>query len=227
METDLTALHQKIDLLTGQVSYLTEQLEAQHNRQLEMVELRKDFMPIANDMVRIAIDELADIGNDFQAEDLLFLLKRVLRNTNNFITMLDRLEGVMGLADETKLLGHQVFDTTVETLAELEQKGYFDLLRGLGYITERIVDEFGEDDVRALGDNIVTILTTVKNMTQPEVLSIANQAVEAIQDQPSDQEITTWGLIREFSDPKVRKGMARMLNLVKAMADQPTINLKN
>ena len=184
-------------------------------------------MPIANHMIKISIDELAEIGNDFSSEDLLFLLKRVLRNTHNFIRLLDDLEGLMGLLDEGKILGLQMFNSTVHKLDELERAGYFELLQGLGYVTEKVVAEFGQDDVIALGDNIVTILKTVRSMTQPEVLSLANQAINSIQDDPGPEAQSTWALLRELSDPKVRKGMARMLNLVKVMADSPSVNAPN
>jgi len=34
-----------------------------------------------------------------------------------------------------------------------------------------VVTSFGEDDVNRLGDNIVLILNTVKDMTQPEIMN--------------------------------------------------------
>ena len=34
-----------------------------------------------------------------------------------------------------------------------------------------MVTSFGEDDVAALGDNVVLILNTLKEMTQPEVMT--------------------------------------------------------
>ena len=40
-----------------------------------------DAIPVVNHMVKLSIDELAEIGTDFQLEDLTFLLKRVLRDT--------------------------------------------------------------------------------------------------------------------------------------------------
>lgn len=227
METEVTLLHEKIDLLTEQVSVLTRQIERQNQRQAEMEEFRRDFMPIANHVIRLSIDELAEIGNDFSSEDLLFLLKRVLRNTNNFIRLLDDLEGLMGFVDESKILGLQMFNNTVHKLDELERAGYFELLQGLGYVTEKVVAEFGKDDVIALGDNIVTILKTVRSMTQPEVLELANKAIASMQDEPAIESQSAWALLRELSDPRVRKGMARMLNLVKVMADAPVVESTN
>ena len=214
METDVATLNAKIDQLSAQVSVLTGYLEQQQKRQAEFDELKRDVIPMANHMIKLTIDELAEIGNEFELEDLLFLGKRILRDTHMFMKVLDRFEGMMGLADEVGLLGQQVFNSAVESLDQMERQGYFSFIRGLNYVAERVVSEFGEQDVIALGDNIVTILSTVRNMTQPQVLEIANRAIGAIQDEPESETISTWALLRELSDPQVRKGMARMLNMV-------------
>ncbi len=214
MDQDLALLHEKID-------YLTVQLEAQNKRQRDLEELQNDLIPIANHMIKLSIDELAEIGQDFRLEDLFFLVKRLLRNTNGLLDLLDRLESVMGLSDDVNRIGQEVFNVTVETLDRFEREGYFTFMQEAWKILERIVAEFSEDDVRALGDNIVTILTTARNMTQPEILSLANNAVEAISAEATVEDTpSTLKLLREFSDPQVRKGLARMINVVKALADQ-------
>jgi uncharacterized protein YjgD (DUF1641 family) len=211
---DLALLHHKID-------FLTEQMEAQRRQQMELDELKQDLIPIINHMISLSIDELAEIGMDFQLEDLVFLVKRMLRNTRSFLRLLDLLEAGMDLSDEADQLGKQVFSNLVQTLDRLEREGYFAFLREGWGILEKIVDEFNEQDVRALGDNIVTILTTIRSMTQPEVLALANNAVSAIQPSREVEEISTLQLLRSLGDPKVRKGMARLLNIVRTLADEP------
>lgn len=214
METnDLALLHQKLD-------YLTEQFEAQRRVQEEWAELKRDLIPIANHMMKLSIEELAEIGNDFETDDLLFLLKRLLRDTHLLVGMLGQLESLVELGDEANRLIQPIFNQTVEGLNELEQKGYFSFLRGLTYVADRVVTEFNEQDVRELGDNIVTILTTVRHMTQPQVLSFANSLIQTAVENPVEEGVSTWRLLRELGDPKVRQGMARMLNIVKSMADQ-------
>jgi len=216
MYQDFALLHKKID-------YLTVQLEAQNKRQRDLEELQSDLIPIANHMIKLSIDELAEIGQDFRLEDLFFLVKRLLRNTNGLLELLDRLESVMGLTDDVNRIGQEVFNVTVETLDRFEREGYFTFMQEAWKILERIVAEFNEEDVRALGDNIVTILTTARNMTQPEILSLANNAVEAISAEATVEDApSTLKLLREFSDPQVRMGLARMINVVKALADQQT-----
>jgi len=212
---ELALLHQKID-------YLTEQFEAQRKRQQALEELQQDMVPIVNHAIKLSIDELAEIGTDFRVEDLLFLLKRLLRDTHLLLRMLDQLEALSALEDEVQLLGRQVFNQVVEALDRLEREGYFAFARGGWYVLEQIVAEFDEEDIRALGDTIVILLKTVRNMTQPDVMALANRAVDALRTNGAKgDKVSTWALIRELGDPQVRQGLARMLNLVKALADQP------
>ena len=246
MNEDNALLHQKIDYLTEQIEqqrirletfesqsngnsnlsskidYLIDHFEAQRHYQEEMEELKRDVIPIANHMMKLSIDELAEIGTEFQAEDLLFLVKRLLRDTHLIVGMLDRLEAGVELIEETQMLSQGIFNQSVNTLDRFEREGYFDFARESWKIIERIVDEFSKEDVQALGENIVTILKTVKNLTQPEIMSLTNNALQAVQDQPvTDEDISIWALMRDLSDPQVRRGLAKLLNIVKAVADQP------
>ncbi len=207
---DLETLHQKIDLISAQ-------LEQQQRRQMELQELQNDLIPVMNHMIKLSIDELAEIGTEFQVEDLIFVLKRVLRNTRLIGRLMDMVEGGAGLIDEVTPIANQAFNTSVETLDRLERQGYFTFAQESWNILERIVAEFSEHDVRALGDNIVTILTTVRNMTQPEILALANNAISAINPPEQVEDVSTLRLIRELGDPSVRRGLARLLNMVKAL----------
>jgi uncharacterized protein YjgD (DUF1641 family) len=250
MDGDLALLHEKIDLLTATVDaqkqrlelleasangqlmakldYLVTQAEAQRRFQDEMEELKRDLLPIANHMIKLTIDELAEVGSEFQAEDILFMLKRLLRDTHLIVDGLDRLESMAELFDETQRLSKQVFNQAVVTLDSMERDGYFTFARGGWRIVERIINEFGEDDIEALGDNVVTILSTVRNLTQPEIMAMTNNALGALQtDAPGEADPSVWALLRDLSDPKVRRGMARLLNMVKVLADQPSGPSKN
>lgn len=214
MDNQIALLHEKID-------YLTEEIESQKRQRMELSELKDDMLPIANQLIKLTIDELAEIGSDFELEDLLFLVKRLLRSSRRLVVLLDQVDSMMDLGSEAGLIGKQAFNNTVEGLDRLEHLGYFTFARGGWQILDRIVQEFDEDDLDALGDNIVTILTTVRNLTQPEVLTLANNAITSIRDEPeSDGKApSAWALLRELRQPEVRKGLARMLNLVKSLAE--------
>ena len=252
MDSEMALLHQKIDLLTATVEaqrqrlnvleanpernavllekldFLVQQAEAQRRSREEMNELKRDLLPIGNQLIKLTIDELAEIGSEFQAEDLLYLVKRLLRDTHLLTQMLDQLEAAAGLLDETNRIGKQVFNQSVAALDQMERQGYFTFARGSWRVFERVVQSFSEKDLDALGEHIEIVLSLVKRLTQPEFLTLAENTLNAIQAEPSgDENVSLWALVRELSDPQVRKGMMRMLNVIKAVADQPASPLNN
>ena len=144
MNEDLNLLHEKIDTLTNQVAVLTDQAKLQQRRQQDLDELKADVIPIINHMVKLSINELAEIGYEFQIEDLLYMVKRMMRNIPLIMAMFDRLEAIMGIADEAEILGKQVFNYTVLELDRLERDGYFGFAREGLNIFQKIVT-FGAD----------------------------------------------------------------------------------
>lgn len=226
--TDVAALHQKLDQLTAQMQAQERQIElllqvaqVQRRQIEEFEELKRDAVPIINHLIKLAIDELAEVNSDFQVEDLFFVLKRLLRDTRMLAEGLNRLEMMMELYDETQVLGKQVFSQVVAELDRMERAGYFAFARGGLNILERIVTEFTEEDVRLLGENIVLILNTIKDMTQPEILNFVRNTLltaEREVEQPVD---SSWlSLMRQMRQPEVRRGLALTLRVLKVIGAQ-------
>jgi uncharacterized protein YjgD (DUF1641 family) len=245
MDNDLALLHQKIDTLTATVEAqrlrldtlnassdgvsglhtkldeILEHVTIQHQRQQEWQELQNDVMPIANQLVKLTIDELAEIGTEFQLEDLLFLVKRVLRDTQLLTELVGRLEATVELADDIQTIGNQAFHQATVALDHMERQGYFTFARGGWRLVEKIVTEFGEEDVNALGDNIVLILNTIKEMTQPEIMSFVHNTLlvaEGEIDKPVD--ISYTGILRQMRDPAVRRGLALTMRVLHVVGSQ-------
>ena len=220
--TEAAITQEQFALLMEKMDRIETHVAEQRRRQQDLEELQRDLIPIGNHMFKLAIDELAEIGSEFQAEDLFFLLKRMLRDTHLLLKLFDQLENVMELSEDMQTIGKQIFNQGVQELDRLEREGYFAFAREGWQIVERVVEEFDQEDVRALADNIVTILKTVRNMTQPEIMAIANQSVDAIREAPAENEkLSMLKLIKEMGSPQVKRGMSRMLNLLKAMGDTP------
>ena len=101
-------------------------------------------------------------------------------------------------------------------LQEVEAKGYFTFARGGVEIVDQVVTSFDEDDVKALGDNVVLILNTVKELTQPEVMSLLRRT--AVTAQEVDDEFadppSMFGLLKQMRDPQTRRGLARAMTLL-------------
>lgn len=233
--SDVSVLSQKIDLLAAQIEAQQQQItllvqaaQVQQRQLEEFEELKRDVAPIVNHMIKLTIEELAEVNSDFQVEDLLFMLKRLLRDTRMLGEGLNRLEMMMELYDESQVLGKRIFQQAVHELDRMERTGYFAFARGGMRILERIVTEFSEEDVQALGDNIVLILNTVKDMTQPEILHFVRNTLlvaEGEVEKPVDSSVL--GLLRQMRDPEVRRGLALTLRVLHVIGAQASSNGKN
>ncbi len=211
-------LNQKLAKLTVQVEFLTEEALRQKRRQQEWDELKDDLLPIGNDIFRMAVTQLEEVEQHVQIEDMLRLFKRVLRNTRNLELLLDQLESLAELWQDVSPLSRDTFLTLMNRLNELEQKGYFIFLQGGLDMVDRIVTSFSEEDVRQLGENIVLIMQTIKEMTQPQLMILLRQTAQVVKDEePVDTSLL--GIVRQLNDPSVKKGLAKTLQVLKSVAD--------
>ncbi len=214
----LLELNQKLDKLAIQVEFLTEEAHRQKRRQQEWDELKDDLMPVGNEIFRLSVEQLEEVQHHVQMEDLLRLFKRVLRNTRNLEMMLDQLESVSELLQDASSLSNDAFMTLLLQLNEMERKGYFVFLQGGLDMVDRIVTSFSQEDVAQLSDNIVLILQTVKEMTQPEIMNMLSNTALIVQDEePVDTSLLS--IIRQMNDPAVRKGLAKSLHVLKSVGD--------
>ena len=221
LNTDVTLaeLNQKVDRLVTQIEFLTEETHRQKRRQQEWDELKDDLIPIGNEVFRLSVEQLEEIQHHVQFEDMVGVIKRLLRNTRNLGQMLDQLESMMELWRDLSPLSQDAFLALMKQLDEMERKGYFVFLQGGLDIMDRIVTSFNEEDVRQLGENIVLILQTVKEMTQPEIMTMMRQTASVVKDEePVDTSILS--ILRQMNDPAVRRGLAKTLQVLKSVGDK-------
>jgi uncharacterized protein YjgD (DUF1641 family) len=220
-EPSLADLNGKIDALTAQVAYLTEQAQLVERGRQERAELISDLTPIANDAFRIAVRELEEVQQYVELGDLLRLLKRLARNGPNIELLLDQMESFMDLAATVGPLADNAFAQAVDLLQQAEQKGYFGFARQGMHIADNVVTSFTEEDVKALGDNIVLILQTVKSMTQPEVMNLLGNTVRTLETEPLKPEDYSYrALLSQMREPEVRRGMAVALRMLQNIGAQ-------
>jgi hypothetical protein len=190
MNKDLTILNEKIDQLAGRLDYLIEQARAQQRRNQDFEELKADLIPIGNQLVNLSIKELEEIGSDFELEDLLYLLKRMLRNTQLILSMMDRFEALMGMADEVSLLGKQVFSAAVQALDQMERRGLFNQAREM-----------------------------FDTLTRTDTLADLNRALSAFQQSGNGETKppSLFLILKEASKPETRLGLLRLVRMLQAL----------
>lgn len=229
VSTDRVAeLERKIDVMSIQIDLLVEELREQRLRRQQWDELRSDLAPIAGEAMTLASNELEAIEEWVQPEDMLRLLRRILRNTNNIEDAIARFESLMDLLDDVGPLTSEAVAKILTTLEDFEQRGYFEFANAALGITDRVVTTYSKEDVEALGDNIVQMLDIVKDLTQPEMLAAAQRMLDALQRQQAAAELEPAeppGLIAlagQMRDPEVRRGLARALNTFKVVSASET-----
>lgn len=107
-------------------------------------------------------------------------------------------------------------------LQEAQDAGLIDFVRHSGGIFSRVAEEFDADDVDALADNIVLILQTVREMTQPEIMTLVRRTAHTV-GESVDTPVETPGLMRlmgELREPEVRRGFERLLALLRSMGEE-------
>lgn len=225
MDQSMLELNQKIDLLTTQVAYLTEQARIAEQSRQSRDELVETGMPIARELMGLASIEFEEVQKYLNPEDLIRLVKKFVRHGPQFEILMDQLDSMMDLVGVGGQIIEEGVGKTTEIMGGMEQKGYFAFARSGMRIVDNVVTSFTEEDVDRLGDNIVLILNTVKDMTQPEIMNFVRntfQRAEREVEKPVNTSILS--LMGQLRDPAVRRGLALTLRVLRVVGEQAAQN---
>jgi len=134
-----------------------------------------------------------------------------------------QLESLEDLREDFVPIAHEGMLIAYRKLHELEQLGVIDFLKESAGVFHTIATSFTQEDVKALGDNVVHILHTVRSLTQPEVLELADKAAGALKETPAEP-LGRIGLLRSFRDPEVRKGLTMFLTVLRELGGETETN---
>lgn len=219
------SLEMKIDDLTAQVSFLTEEALAARQRRSRWEEPVADVGPITNQAMEMATTEFDKLSTEVSVEDLVRLLRQFLSSVGTLEKSLVQLNAMAELAADVAPITTEAMELATSKLIELDDKGYFRLVSAGTEIADKVVGSFTEDDLHQLGDNVVFILQTVKEMTQPEVMGMLQGTAFAIQetqheiDEGRDATPSLFGLAKQMRDPEVRRGMDRALGILRTLSN--------
>ncbi|MCL4559113.1 MAG: hypothetical protein M1281_00670 [Chloroflexi bacterium] len=228
MDQEVLDLTQKIDALTTQVAYLTEQAQIAERSRQDRAELMDSMMPVAREAMRVASEELEDVQRYLDPEDLIRMLKRIIRHRPQLEMMIDLLDTISDLVPEVTQITKEGVDKATLLMDVLDQKGYFAFGKSGLRMVDNVVTSFTEEDVNRLGDNIVLILNTVKDMTQPEIMTfVRNTLMVASREVEKPVDISYRELIRQMRNPAVRRGLALTMRVLQVVGEQAEPNGKH
>ena len=219
LSEQLAALDRKLDLISGE-------MEALRRYRLELEDLKDDLTRVAKDVFQTAIEEMEEVAPFVHSGDFVHLARKLVRNTRNLATLTTQVESAMDFTRDATPLGKELFNDLLSRLDELDRKGYFEFIRELFNVADRVVTTYSVEDVRLLADNVVAILETVKGLTQPEMLQSINNAMVVYRklDFDSVEEISLWKAFREINRPEMRRALGFLMTFMRNLSEHPTLN---
>ena len=212
--------NQQIAELSQKVDTILEYVNQQRLKSQAVDDLVADVSIIGKDVYDSTVKALDEHEVVLDPDQLRELGIRLAQNVGNFNAILDTMGSAMDLMKDVGPIVNEVIIDTTRKLHEFEQKGYFEFMREFGNIIDNIVSYYSVDDVRLLADNVVTILDTVKNLTQPDVLKSIDTAVKVFSSMETEDvpEYSIFRAMRELNKPEMKKAWGFLFTFLKNMS---------
>lgn len=214
----------RIEMLLGEMA---RELAAQRAGRERWSELAADATPIARQALASVGETLDESGITLeQLSSFLVSLATAMPMLQN---LLDQLESLAELTGTVSSYLPEATTAITNRMTDLDERGYFRFVGAGAGVVDRVVTSFSEEDVVALGDNIVLILNTVKEMTQPEVMSMLQRTFESVQEEEAQFEKTPPGalaLLKEMREPDVRRGLNKVIHMLRSVGEEPAAELE-
>jgi len=210
----------QIQELNNKMDLVLEEIKLQKRQRGEMEDLKDDLMRVTKGIYETAVEELDQVSDYVNTNDILHFGKYMLRNINTISTVVQQLESMKDfLRDSAPLIRQYALDTMTK-LDEIDRKGYFEFAKELGNISDNVITSFNKEDINNLGDNIVSILNTIKNLTQPDMLNAINDAVNVYKnlDIEIKDNISLFGLMKELNNPELKRGLYFAIEFLKKIS---------
>lgn len=220
------AIMARLDEMSAQIDVMAEQIARADAAREQRAELIETLGPVSRDAMDMATRELASLEQDVTIEDVTRFARTTVRSVPQLTIVLDQLGSFSELGQEVTSISSAGVAKLTDVLQTAEDKGYFMFAREGAAIADKVVTSYTEEDVRALGDNVVTIINAIKELTQPEVMSLLNRTALTIQES-EDTPMEPPGmmaLLKSMRDPQTRRGLARVLSMLHTVGEesQPT-----
>jgi len=183
-------------------------------------ELRDELAPRVNEAVHALIEQLADVEADFQLEDLIYLIKKLMRNTRNLNFTLDQLKNLIDFVLTAEPLMKTTVPQAIFYLDALERQGVFRLLNTGIDVIGRIASRFSADELQHMADGLVRLVAIMQKLTAPAALDLLDR-MAGLPQRMNLEEAAPAGakaLLGVMGDPDFRQGMGVLLELTRGLA---------
>lgn len=219
----MTPVEERLDEIAGRLDRLATLVEAdiEDRRASAAVwsDLEHELWPVAGRAVDRLSSELADVEDEVTLERLGAILRVLARSLPDLEALAALVSPAVELGREVApLVGPAVDAVSDRIAATAGDADLLELVGAAGRLAGRVAGSFTADDVDALGDNIVLILQTVRDMTQPEIMRMLRRTVQGVSEEETFGEVEEppglLALLRELRRPQARRGLNRLVHIL-------------
>jgi len=205
---------------------ILERLDRIENQLLPIVqtagsikELKEDLMPLSSQAIRLVINELEEVESSFQLEDLLVLMKRLLRSTKNITFALEQFENIVDFVQTIEPLLRSSVPQVINYLDDLEQKGVLRVIQAMLDVRAKVAAAYTAEDIEQIGDGAVAMLGLAKKFSDPQALAFLDKMAEMPGkiDLAKSKDVGPFGLLSCCASTDVKKGLGVLMELTRAM----------
>jgi len=204
---------EQLDHLGQEIATLTDSARA-------LRELRDDLSPRVNETVKVLIEQLAEMEADVQFEDLVALLKNLMRNVRNLGWSVDQLKNLIDFLRTVEPLLKSAVPQAIIYLDKLERQGVFRVVASMMKVLEKIAETYTPEDIEQIENGLVPLVGVAKKLTTPEALNLLDKAadVPARVDLSQAKAVGPFGMLFALGNSEVKQGMGVVLELTKALS---------
>lgn len=213
-------IQEQINDINRKLDLVLEEVMAQKETRQSIEDLTTDLTIVGTDVFKSTVTELENAGVELDGEAVKQLLLKLVRNVGTINEMFEMMESASDLVKDITPILHQMGLDGIKMMNEMEQNGYIDFFKEGMNVVKNIVDHFSVDDVKELADSAVTILETVKSLTQPEMLKAMNSGLVVYKsiDVNSVPEYSLFKAAKAMNSKEMRRGLGFMITFLKNIA---------
>jgi len=207
-------------VIMEQLDHLGQEIATLTDSANSLRELRDDLSPRVNETVKVLIEQLAEIEADVQFEDLVALLKNLMRNVRNLGWSVDQLKNLIDFLRTVEPLLKSAVPQAIIYLDKLERQGVFRVFASMMGVLEKIAETYTPEDIEQIENGLVPLVGVAKKLTTPEALNLLDKAAEVPSrvDLSQAKAVGPFGMLFALGNSEVKQGMGVVLELTKALS---------
>jgi uncharacterized protein YjgD (DUF1641 family) len=165
------------------------------------------------------INELEDIESGFQLEDLLDMIKTLMRSVKTITFSLQQMQNIVDFVTTIEPLLRSSVPQMINYLDDLEQRGVLRMFTAMLDVRAKIAAAYSAEDIDKIGDGAVVLLGLAKKLSDPQAIAFLEKVAEmpGHVDLSQSKDVGPFGLISAASSKEVKQGLGVMMELTKAM----------